>query len=474
MLRYPEMQRRLRLRSSFVSSLRNFLVSGGFVDVDTPTLFRSTPGGAQEFVVPTRVPGRFYSLVQSPQQFKQLLMVGGLDRYFQVARCYRDEGARPDRQPEFTQVDIELSFTSTERVKNLVEELLRSSWPDHLPAPPVHFPTISHAEAMEKYGSDKPDLRYDNEICNLSDSFKKCQDDLFVAKLLKTDTTVIKGISFLPEEGRAVPSNQLKKLESEVVSLVKERYPGEDLILSGFSANDKGELKSSLLKKCPDELTQEVISRLNVSEGSVGFLACGDDSAVSEALGQVRAHLGKMAFDLDPLTYSFLWVQDFPLFEKNNEGYLVSSHHPFTRPVEEDLPRLFSDPLSVRGEHYDLVLNGHEVAGGSIRIHESDMQKKILQDLLHLDPDEFSHLLEALDYGCPPHGGVAIGLDRLIAVMLGVDGVRDVMAFPKTQAGRDPMSDAPSKISQAQLDLYHLRVSDTNKLKQNTEMTGTE
>ncbi len=463
-LRYDEVQKRMRLRSSFLARLRNFLIGHDFVDVDTPTLFRRTPGGAQEFLVPTRIPGKFYSLVQSPQQFKQLLMVGGLDRYFQVARCYRDEQTRKDRQPEFTQVDIELSFTTREKVKALVETMLRAAWPEHLPKlPEGSFHTITHEEAMTKYGSDKPDLRYDNEIVNVGELFQSYKDQEFVQKCLRGQDPCVMGISFVPEEdtsGTEFTASNMKRLESEIVSIVKEANPqGGPLICSHLSVNNKGELKCSLLKKCPDGLTKGVVNAMNLSEHTVGFICAGERDMVLSALGRARTELAKLAVTFKPDHFAFVWVQDFPLFEKNSEGAMVSSHHPFTRPVEEDMELLNrgEDLLKVRGNHYDLVLNGHEVGGGSIRIHESDLQRRIINDFLQLDASEFTHLLKALDYGCPPHGGLAIGLDRLLAVMTNSESIRDVLVFPKSASGRDPMSDSPASITPAEEELYHIK-----------------
>ena len=388
-------------------------------------------------------------------------MVAGLDRYFQIARCYRDEGARHDRQPEFTQVDLELSFTSKDAVKALVESFLRSAWPRELPPLPkaAPFPTLTHEKAMERFGSDKPDLRFDNELVDLTDMFQR-EENPFVQSCLKTEQPCVKVISFLPEGSRYITQSQLKRLEAEVVSFVrKSALPrGGTLVASAFSVNERGKLRSSLLKRCPETITNSIISTLNLCEGSVGFLACGEKALVISALGRARTQLGARCLELKKRNFAPLWVQDFPLFEKNEGGKLVSCHHPFTRPMEEDLQLVYNDPLKARGEHYDLILNGHEVAGGSIRIHESGLQRHVIKELLGLDPSEFSHMLEALDYGCPPHGGVAVGLDRLLAIMLGMDGVREVMAFPKSSSGRDPMSEAPGEISEEEKCLYHIKV----------------
>jgi len=457
-LRSPEVQSHLRTRSQIVASMRHFLLGHGFVDVETPTLFRRTPGGAQEFVVPTRDPGRFYSLVQSPQQFKQLLMAGGLDRYFQIARCYRDEGGKPDRQPEFTQVDIELSFTSREQVMSLTEDLIRSSWPSPeqgsvglLPEEP--FPILSHKEAMSFYGTDKPDLRYPETIIDVS--YLLCNVPVIKEILQKEASSVFRGIALVPDVTcQPLSSSKLKKVEQGIRGVLQEEMPA---MFTPLSVNEKGELRCSILKKCPDDIVTDVVRAMNLSVGSSGFLACGSVAKVSHALGRARSlladHLKKLSGAAP------LWVQEFPLFETDNNGRLQTVHHPFTRPRTEDENLLATDPLCVFGEHYDLVLNGSEIAGGSIRIHELDLQLKVL-NLLQLDQQEFGPLLEALQYGCPPHGGVAIGLDRMLSVALGTKSIRDVMAFPKSREGRDTMSGAPALISKEEQTLYHIKVTD--------------
>lgn len=422
-LRNPSLQKNLRLRSEIVHKMRNFMIDNGFVEVETPTLFRRTPGGAREFLVPTHTPDHFYSLVQSPQQFKQLLMVGGIGRYFQVARCYRDEGSRPDRQPEFTQIDIELSFTDAEKVQELTETLIKASWPTPLPADP--FPRITYKEAMEKYGSDKPDLRIDNQIENLG---KYPSDGRFVKALwFRADQLKIE-----------ISKTALKKFEKEMKKM------HENLVIVSMN-------KDNLVKKVLPEDYE-----LKHGDDQVGFVVLGhQENQVQECLGKIRSRFCEQLVKLEENELRFLWVVDFPLFLQDEEK-LESAHHPFTRPIEEDLHLLDSHPELVRGQHYDLVLNGYEIAGGSMRIHESHLQRKVLEDILNEDTSELNHMLEALTYGCPPHGGIALGLDRIMMIICNAQSIRDVIAFPKTLGGKDLMSGSPTTVQDQDKAYYHL------------------
>ncbi|XP_022085393.1 aspartate--tRNA ligase, mitochondrial-like isoform X5 [Acanthaster planci] len=383
-LRSSRMQRNLRLRSTIIMRMREFLCNQhGFVDVETPSLFRKTPGGAKEFLVPTRHRGKFYTLPQSPQQFKQLLMVGGIDRYFQIARCYRDEGSRADRQPEFTQVDIEMSFVNKDGIYAMIEQLLEYSWPRDKPKLSTPFPRMNYSQAMAEYGSDKPDTRFNWKI--------------------KDVTTVLKGCG---------PSIFNSEEDEFTISAV----------------NCKGALTKVL--------------------GHVR-LVCAD---ILESRGvPVR----------DPNHYSFLWVEDFPLFlpSEGRDGELESSHHPFTAPVPEHSDLIYTSPLEVKGQHYDLVLNGAEIGGGSIRIHNAELQEYVLEKVLKEDSSCLSHLLDALQSGCPPHGGIALGLDRLISILCGEPSIRDVIAFPKTMEGNDLMSGAPSGVVDTDLARYHVGIA---------------
>ena len=422
-LRHSWIQDNLKVRSDMTLKMRQFLQSEGFLDIETPTLFRRTPGGAQEFVVPTHLEDHFYSLVQSPQQFKQLLMVGGVEKYYQIARCYRDEGSRPDRQPEFTQVDIELSFTSAEKVRALVETMLKKVWPSNLPMDP--FPQLEYKECISKFGSDKPDLRIGNEIQDLS--------------------PIAKTILFKNDQIKDLSRSAAKKMEKE--------YSDQHCRIS-FCYKDNGEIKTGV-KKLLDEKT---LKKIEQCDFDIAFIAIGADETKSqETLGKIRTLVIDSYMDLSPDLLKFLWVIDFPLFETSEDGSLESAHHPFTRPLDQDLHLLKSRPDLVRGQHYDLVLNGQEIGGGSMRIHESELQEYILQDILKVDTTELSHMLEALSFGCPPHGGIALGLDRLVAIICKAKSIRDVIAFPKTTEGKDLMSGSPATISSQDKLYYHLK-----------------
>ncbi|XP_068842297.1 aspartate--tRNA ligase, mitochondrial isoform X2 [Capricornis sumatraensis] len=406
-LRSVQMQYNLRLRSQMVMKMREYLCNlHGFVDVETPTLFKRTPGGAKEFVIPSREPGKFYSLPQSPQQFKQLLMVGGLDRYFQVARCYRDEGSRPDRQPEFTQIDIEMSFVDQTGVQSLIEGLLQYSWPNDKDPVVVPFPSMPFAEALASYGTDKPDTRFGMKIVDISDMFRNTEVGFLQDALSKPQGTV-KAICIR----KGAKYFKRKDIES----------------IRKFAADHFNEcsLMGKLRLECADLL---------------------------EARGVVLR---------DPALFSFLWVVDFPLFlpKEENPQELESAHHPFTAPHPNDIHLLYTEPHKVRSQHYDLVLNGNEIGGGSIRIHNSEIQHYILATVLKEDVKLLSHLLQALDYGAPPHGGIALGLDRLMCLVTGAPSIRDVIAFPKSFRGHDLMSNAPDFIPPEELKPYHIQVS---------------
>ncbi|XP_067007952.2 aspartate--tRNA ligase, mitochondrial isoform X2 [Anabrus simplex] len=447
-LRFHELQHNLRLRSNLLMRMRNFLCNEcAFVDVETPTLFRRTPGGAQEFVVPTHLPGQFYSLVQSPQQFKQLLMVGGTDRYFQIARCYRDEGTKPDRQPEFTQLDIEMSFTNRDGVISLVENLLFHSWPQDFGKLSIPFRRITYKEAMEKYGSDKPDTRFDILLQDITDVLWPKRSMIFPSLELD-DGCKIKCV--VAPAGSAQLTNPLRMKYED---MAKVQFPLARLRITSLAHLEKsfGGVADSLHEK------------LNLQDGDLLFLAAGQAEQVAFLLGNLRLEyvnfLETKGVKLrQNRPFDFLWVEDFPLFLPGEEAdQLESTHHPFTQPHPEDVLLLDQNPLKVRSLHYDLVLNGCEVGGGSIRIHDPQMQLFILKDLLHIDPSSLQHLLDALHSGCPPHGGIALGIDRLVALMCGTPNIRDVIAFPKGSDGRDPMSGAPVPISEEEMKLYHIQ-----------------
>lgn len=449
------LQRNLRLRSSFLLKLRNFLCNErDFVDVETPTLFRRTPGGAREFVVPTQKSGMFYSLPQSPQQFKQLLMAGGIDRYMQIARCYRDEGGKPERQPEFTQLDLELSFTTQEEIKTLVEEMLVSSWPLELPPLISPFPRMTHHDAIQLYGTDKPDTRF---LCTIQDISQELSDITVFHDTVADSQLAVKAVC-ISNGCERLHSKQIKELQHEV----EKQY---SLNVAVVKIGDKCTWKSPLTKYIHrDEAISSVNHKLNATEGDLVFICANKSWDVAcQALGKCRTLAAYFsALNSKPLyekgRFNFLWVEDFPLFEME-DGNLHSAHHPFTAPCPADVDLLTSEPASVRGQHYDLVLNGSEVGGGSVRVHNSDTQQYILETVLKEDSSQLEHLLEALDSGCPPHGGIALGLDRLLAIMCDAPSIRDVIAFPKSSEGKDLMSGAPCELSSEDLNTFNISVN---------------
>ncbi|KAF5288014.1 hypothetical protein FQA39_LY15543 [Lamprigera yunnana] len=443
-LRFSEMQKNLRMRSKFLMDVRTFLVNNcGFIEVETPTLFKTTPGGAQEFIVPTRSPGEVYSLVQSPQQFKQMLMAGAIDRYFQIARCYRDEGSRSDRQPEFTQLDVEMSFTNIDGVISLIEELLQYCWPNCLKPLPVRFPKLTYEEAMEKYGTDKPDLSFGYTIENCTDVLSKSMD-------LKDF-----GAYYLVFRK---PYNHLSKSMKEKLSLLSKNCHKAKLIQSNIKQTFEWAKKFSTL--FGDGVTTALQDTISITDNSVLFLSYGDRRHALELLGLVRLEYVNL-LELDGCKIRDdnmhpLWLVNFPLFEENM-GNLTSVHHPFTAPHPNDFNLLESEPLKVRALAFDLVLNGNEIAGGSIRIHNPQQQQLIFK-LLNINQSLLQHHIDMLGSGCPPHGGIAIGIDRLLATILNTNSIRDVIAFPKTFDGRDPITGAPSPITEHDKELYHLKI----------------
>ncbi|XP_063284227.1 aspartate--tRNA ligase, mitochondrial [Pelobates fuscus] len=455
-LRSSQLQYNLRLRSSMAMRMREYLCNQhGFVDVETPTLFKRTPGGAKEFVVPTQEHGMFYSLPQSPQQFKQLLMVGGLDRYFQLARCYRDEGSRPDRQPEFTQVDIEMSFVDQAGIRSLIEGLLRYSWPKEKGSLPDPFPIMTYAEAMSSYGCDKPDTRFEMKITDVTSVFSAAQLG-FVQEILNKPRGCVKAIH-IPEGAKYLKRKDLDSM----MKIIKDQYKQDVMPLV---LKSDGSWRS-LQKLISEELKKDLTDAMGAKAEDLILLAAGDHDRVCTALGKLRldvaCRLEECGVSLRSLTdYNFLWVVDFPLFlpKEDNTQELESTHHPFTAPNPEDMDLLYTEPEKVRSQHYDLVLNGWEVGGGSIRIHNADLQRWVLEHVLKEDANVLSHLLEALESGAPPHGGIALGLDRLTAIITGAPSIRDVIAFPKSFRGRDLMSNAPDFVSDEVLQLYHIKV----------------
>ncbi|XP_072367785.1 aspartate--tRNA ligase, mitochondrial [Scyliorhinus torazame] len=457
-LRSSQMQYNLRLRSQMVMRMREYLCNlHGFVDVETPTLFKKTPGGAKEFVVPSREPGKFYCLPQSPQQFKQLLMVGGLDRYFQVARCYRDEGSKPDRQPEFTQIDIEMSFVDQARIQKLIEGLIVYSWPEEKGDIETAFPSITYAEAMDSYGVDKPDTRFGMKIVDISEIFMNTKI-LFLCDALSHPCGAVRVISITDGV------KYLKKKDLENFTELAKAQFNQDLMF--IMVQPDGTWKSAIAKILTDLEKSQLCHATNLQKGDVLILAAGDRTKANRALGKLRLECADILESRgvalrDPDVFNFLWIVDFPLFlpkENSSEGF-ESAHHPFTAPHPDDAHLIYKEPGTVRSQHYDLVLNGNEIGGGSIRIHNMELQHYVLETILKEDSGLLSHLLEALDSGAPPHGGIALGLDRLIALTVGASSIRDVIAFPKSFRGRDLMSNAPDYVSYEELSPYHIQVN---------------
>ncbi|XP_041958430.1 aspartate--tRNA ligase, mitochondrial isoform X2 [Alosa sapidissima] len=457
-LRSSQMQYNLRVRSHLVMKMREYLCNlHGFVDVETPTLFKRTPGGAKEFVVPSGEPGKFYSLPQSPQQFKQLLMVAGIDRYFQMARCYRDEGSKPDRQPEFTQVDIEMSFVDQAGIQALVEGLVQYSWPEDKGAVSTPFPSMSYEEAMRDYGVDKPDTRFAMKLVDVSEAFGNTEIQFLRNALQQSGGCVL---AIRVPDG----SKHLKGKDLEALKETAKTQFNQDV--SVVQVRPDGSLKSPLTRLLSDAARLQLLQMAGASAGDLVLLAAGTRDSVRPLLGKLRLQCADQLEShgillRDPSVFHFLWVVDFPLFlpKEDHPEQLESAHHPFTAPVPEDTHLLYSEPHKVRGQHYDLVLNGCEIGGGSIRIHSASEQLHVLQTILQEDISLLTHLLEALDSGAPPHGGIALGLDRLISIIVGAPSIRDVIAFPKSFRGHDLMSRAPDFVSEEELKPYHIKVT---------------
>ncbi len=462
-LRRGKMRRMLKLRHETSRAIRNFMDDEGFYDVETPTLFKSTPEGAREYLVPSRIqPGHFYALPQSPQQFKQMLMVSGVERYYQIARCYRDEDLRADRQMEFTQLDIELSFIDREDMYALVEGLMKRVWKETLgidiSAP---FQRMPYQEAMDKYGVDKPDTRFGLEIEDFSDVFAASSFKVFSGTVKKGG--VVK--AFKAPTLADVTQGEMKNLEEVAKSLGAKGL--------AFIKIEGGEWKSPIVKFFSDEEKTALKERLSLEEGDIVFFAASDWEQACAILGRTRLECAELLKKRGKLTipadqFNFLWVVDFPLMVYEEEhGRYVASHHPFTSPVAEDIQYLDSDPKRVRGQHYDLVLNGVELGGGSIRIHQADLQKKVFEDVLNIPADvvesRFGYMLESFKYGAPPHGGIAFGLDRLVMILCGVASIREVIAFPKTQKGQCLMTDSPSRVTDKQLKELHIETLDMDE-----------
>ena len=451
-LRRPIMQSNLITRHRMAQVVRRYFDENGFIEIETSFLVKSTPEGARDFLVPSRLhPGKFYALPQSPQLYKQILMVAGFDRYFQIVRCFRDEDLRADRQPEFTQIDVEMSFVTEEDVFNIVEGLIFRLMKEikgieiQLP-----FPRIPYVEAIEKYGTDKPDLRFDLEIVNATDIFKTTEFKVFREAI--ENGGVICGLN-LP--GCA---NFSRKQIDELTNFVKDLGAGG---LVHFKV-ENGEVESPVAKYFTKISLQKLKERMSSRDGDLMILISDQPQKVYSILGSLRLEMGRRLNLIDEEQFKFAWIVDFPLLEwDEEENRWVSVHHPFTSPKLEDLHLLDSDPGKVRARAYDLVLNGNEIAGGSIRIHDAELQRKIFK-LLGISDEEarkkFGFLLEAFKYGAPPHGGIAFGFDRLVMLFTGMKSIRDVIAFPKTSSALSLMDEAPSEVDPKQLDELHIQV----------------
>jgi len=443
-LRRPRMSQNIRQRSMITSAARRYLDDAGFYEIETPILSNPTPEGARDFLVPSRLnPGRFYALPQAPQQYKQLLMVAGMEKYFQIARCFRDEDLRADRQPEFTQIDIEASFVTQEDIIQLVEGLLSSMFKAGLGIEvPASFPRMTYQDAMDIYGSDKPDTRYGMEIVDLGDVFAATEFKIFRAIL--DGGGVVRAIN--AKGFASITTGQMNRL-NEIA--VQAGLPVKNL---AFIKLENGEYKSPLWKIFTDGEKEAVAAKLDLAEGDIVFFAAGSRESVSTILGRVRTEsAAMMELTKDSNAYNFLWVVDFPLLAHDEEsGHWAAVHHPFTRPHPDDLALLEAgDYANVRAVAYDVVLNGYELGGGSIRIHEKDLQAKMFS-VLGVGPEEqqikFGHLLDAFRFGAPPHGGLALGLDRIAMLVAGEDSIREVIAFPKNNKGADLMAHSPCQI----------------------------
>ena len=455
-LRRPKMRKNLQVRHRAAKSIRDYFDSQEFIEVETPALFKSTPEGAREYLVPSRIhAGQFYALSQSPQQFKQILMVAGVEKYFQIARCFRDEDLRADRQMEFTQVDVEASFIDREGIYALFEGMLKKVWKDVLGHDlPTPFPRMPYVDAMNRFGVDKPDVRFGMELVDFTELFKTSAFKVFASTA--TGGGAIKAIN---AKGLAdLTQGEIKTLEEIAKSLGAKGL--------AFIKVEGGEWKSPIVKFFSDAEKAALTAQLGLAEGDMLFFAAAPWEKACAILGRIRLEAAALLQKRGKLTirpddWQFLWVVDFPLMSYDEaENRYVATHHPFTAPVAEDAGYLDTDPKKVRGQHYDVVLNGMELGGGSIRIHQPALQKKVFEDVLKIPADvvesRFGYMLKAFTYGAPPHGGIAFGLDRMVALLCGTTSIRDVIAFPKTQKGQDLMAQSPTPVTAKQLKELHI------------------
>jgi len=466
-LRRAPMQNNLRLRYRVTMAVRKFFDAAGFIDVETPMLTRSTPEGARDYLVPSRVhPGQFFALPQSPQLFKQLLMVAGFDRYYQIVKCFRDEDLRADRQPEFTQIDVETSFLTEAEIRSVMEQMIRTVFRDVLAVElPQPFPVMPYSEAVARYGSDKPDLRVKMELTDLTDLMRD------------VDFKVFKGATELAD-GRVaalrVPGGgEMPRSEIDAMTEFVKIYGAKGLAYIKVNDKAKGRdgLQSPIVKNLHDAALAEIVRRTGAQDGDVIFFGADRGKVVADSLGALRLKIGHSDFGkshgLFEAGWRPLWVVDFPMFEYDEEeSRYVAAHHPFTSPKDEHIDYLETDPSKCLAKAYDMALNGWEIGGGSVRIHREDVQSKVFR-ALKIGPEEarakFGFLLDALQYGAPPHGGIAFGLDRIVTMMAGADSIRDVIAFPKTQRAQCLLTQAPSAVDERQLRELHIRVRGETK-----------
>ena len=463
-LRRPCQLKNMILRHKTAQVIRNFLSDEGFLEIETPVLGKSTPEGARDYLVPSRVhPGSFYGLPQSPQLYKQLLMVSGMDRYYQIAKCFRDEDLRADRQPEFTQVDMELSFVDVDDIIDVNERLIKKVFKEILDVDvPIPMQRMKYKDAMERYGSDKPDVRFGMELHNITDIVRE------------TEFVVFKNAIEDGGSVRAINANGCghypRKQIDSLVEFVKT-YKAKGL--AWIVVNDDGSLKSQIAKFFTPEKLQEIVDALEGKPGDLILICADADRIVFDSLGALRCEIARRQELTRPDDFRFLWVTEFPMFEwDDEENRYVAEHHPFTCPMDEDLPLLDTDPSKVRAKAYDMVLNGFELGGGSIRIHRRDIQQKIFSLLGFSDEDaqeRFGFLLDAFKYGVPPHGGLAFGFDRIIMLMTGSSSIRDVIAFPKVKDASCPLTDAPGTVDDKQLDELGIAIVKTEENEETNE-----
>jgi len=452
-LRRPMMREMMELRHRVVKRTRDFLDENDFLEIETPLLTKSTPEGARDYLVPSRInPGQFYALPQSPQLFKQLLMVSGMERYFQIAKCFRDEDLRANRQPEFTQIDIEMSFVTRDDIFEITEDLLREVFAIQDIELPEEIPVMTYQEAIDQYGLDKPDLRFEMKLKDISDIVANSDFNIFSGTV--SSGGQVKGLTV--KEGAKFSRSQIDELEDFV-----KLYDAKGL---AWIMKKDNEIKSPIAKFLSEEELNNIVEKMNADNGDLMLFVADKPNVVANALGHLRVHLGEKLDLIDKDKYEFTWIIDFPLFEyKEEEGRYAAKHHPFTSPLPEDIDKLDDDLGKVKANSYDIVLNGEELGGGSIRISNKKLQHKIFDKMNFTEEEiqnKFGFLMDAFEYGTPPHGGIALGLDRLIMILGNTDSIRNVIAFPKTQKATSPLTDAPSKVDQEQLDELHIKLVD--------------